>query len=154
MPTEERKRRCSNVRKGFLKMENIVQENSFFKGLDTKNVTGLGSVVSGIEIAPGLLYRARVVDGLGQIIHERLFAVEITENGPPQPAGAWSARQLYARRRAGRNAKHLSALSSCLRSIARMAGGAGAATISLGLDKIRDSCKLYLEPRRKRRGRI
>ena len=29
-------------------------------------------------------YRARVVDGLGQIIHERLFAVEITENGAPR----------------------------------------------------------------------
>jgi superfamily II DNA or RNA helicase len=26
-------------------------------------------------------YRARVVDGLGQVIHERLFAVEISENG-------------------------------------------------------------------------
>jgi superfamily II DNA or RNA helicase len=26
-------------------------------------------------------YRARVVDGLGQIIHERLFAVELSENG-------------------------------------------------------------------------
>lgn len=29
-------------------------------------------------------YRARVVDGLGQIIHERLFAVEINENGKPR----------------------------------------------------------------------
>ncbi len=29
-------------------------------------------------------YRARVVDGLGQIIHERLFAVEIPENGEPR----------------------------------------------------------------------
>ncbi|MFQ5849849.1 MAG: helicase-related protein [Candidatus Binatia bacterium] len=29
-------------------------------------------------------YRARVVDGLGQIIHERLFAVEITQNGAPR----------------------------------------------------------------------
>jgi len=29
-------------------------------------------------------YRARVVDGLGQVVHERLFAVEISENGPPQ----------------------------------------------------------------------
>src|SRR5208337_154049 len=29
-------------------------------------------------------YRARVVDGLGQIIHERLFAVEITEDGAPR----------------------------------------------------------------------
>jgi superfamily II DNA or RNA helicase len=29
-------------------------------------------------------YRARVVDGLGQIIHERLFAVEITENDKPR----------------------------------------------------------------------
>jgi superfamily II DNA or RNA helicase len=28
-------------------------------------------------------YRARVVDGLGQIIHERLFVVEIHENGEP-----------------------------------------------------------------------
>jgi hypothetical protein len=28
-------------------------------------------------------YRARVVDGLGNVIHERLFAVEITENGQP-----------------------------------------------------------------------
>ena len=28
-------------------------------------------------------YRARVVDGIGNIIHERLFAVEITENGEP-----------------------------------------------------------------------
>lgn len=28
-------------------------------------------------------YRARVVDGLGQIIHERLFAVEVPENGEP-----------------------------------------------------------------------
>lgn len=26
-------------------------------------------------------YRARVVDGLGQIVHERLFAVEVTDNG-------------------------------------------------------------------------
>ncbi len=29
-------------------------------------------------------YRARVVDGLGQVIHERLFAVEISEDGPPR----------------------------------------------------------------------
>jgi len=28
-------------------------------------------------------FRARVVDGLGQIIHERLFAVELTEQGEP-----------------------------------------------------------------------
>ena len=28
-------------------------------------------------------FRARVVDGLGHVIHERLFAVEITENGEP-----------------------------------------------------------------------
>ena len=28
-------------------------------------------------------YRARVVDGLGQVVHERLFAVEIVENGDP-----------------------------------------------------------------------
>ncbi len=28
-------------------------------------------------------YRARVVDGLGHVIHERLFAVEMTENGGP-----------------------------------------------------------------------
>ncbi|MBP6875765.1 MAG: DUF3883 domain-containing protein [Candidatus Eisenbacteria bacterium] len=29
-------------------------------------------------------YRARIVDGLGQVIHERLFAVEIPEDGRPQ----------------------------------------------------------------------
>ena len=29
-------------------------------------------------------YRARVVDGLGQVIHERLFAVEIAEDGTPR----------------------------------------------------------------------
>jgi hypothetical protein len=29
-------------------------------------------------------YRARVVDGLGHIIHERLFAVEIAEDGGPR----------------------------------------------------------------------
>jgi hypothetical protein len=29
-------------------------------------------------------YRARVVDGLGHIVHERLFAVELTENKEPQ----------------------------------------------------------------------
>lgn len=29
-------------------------------------------------------YRARVVDGLGQVIHERLFAVEIAEDAAPQ----------------------------------------------------------------------
>ncbi len=29
-------------------------------------------------------YRARVVDGLGQVIHERLFAVELKENGEPR----------------------------------------------------------------------
>src|SRR5213594_1153673 len=29
-------------------------------------------------------YRARVVDGLGQVIHERLFAVEILEDGEPR----------------------------------------------------------------------
>ncbi len=28
-------------------------------------------------------YRARVVDGLGQVIHERLFAVEVSEDGEP-----------------------------------------------------------------------
>ena len=28
-------------------------------------------------------YRARVVDGLGQVIHERLFTVELKSNGPP-----------------------------------------------------------------------
>ncbi len=35
-------------------------------------------------------YRARVVDGNGQVIHERLFAVELVENGEPalrDPAG-------------------------------------------------------------------
>src|SRR5579885_1729301 len=30
-------------------------------------------------------YRARVVDGLGKVIHERLFAVEIAEDGTPRP---------------------------------------------------------------------
>jgi hypothetical protein len=29
-------------------------------------------------------YRARVVDGLGHVMHERLFAVEITEDGEPR----------------------------------------------------------------------
>src|SRR5579875_2047618 len=29
-------------------------------------------------------YRARVVDGLGQVIHERLFAVELSEDCPPR----------------------------------------------------------------------
>src|SRR5262249_39701325 len=29
-------------------------------------------------------YRARVVDGLGQVIHERLFAVEVSEQGEPR----------------------------------------------------------------------
>ena len=29
-------------------------------------------------------YRARVVDGLGHIIHERLFAMELTQNGEPK----------------------------------------------------------------------
>src|SRR5688500_12447582 len=29
-------------------------------------------------------YRARIVDGLGQVIHERLFAVEIAEDGEPR----------------------------------------------------------------------
>ena len=29
-------------------------------------------------------YRARVVDGLGQVIHERMFAVEISENSEPR----------------------------------------------------------------------
>jgi len=29
-------------------------------------------------------YRARVVDGLGQVIHERLFAVEVFDNGEPR----------------------------------------------------------------------
>lgn len=29
-------------------------------------------------------YRARVVDGLGQVIHERMFALEISENGDPR----------------------------------------------------------------------
>lgn len=30
-------------------------------------------------------YRARIVDGLGQVIHERIFAIEITENGELRP---------------------------------------------------------------------
>ena len=29
-------------------------------------------------------YRARIVDGLGQVVHERLFAIEIPENGDPR----------------------------------------------------------------------
>jgi superfamily II DNA or RNA helicase len=29
-------------------------------------------------------YRARIVDGLGQVVHERLFAVELTEGGEPR----------------------------------------------------------------------
>ncbi len=29
-------------------------------------------------------YRARIVDGLGQVVHERLFAVEISEEGEPR----------------------------------------------------------------------
>ena len=32
-------------------------------------------------------YRARVVDGLGHVIHERLFAVELTSDGAPPSAG-------------------------------------------------------------------
>ena len=28
-------------------------------------------------------YRARIVDGLGRVVHERLFAVELTDRGPP-----------------------------------------------------------------------
>jgi len=31
------------------------------------------------------VYRARVVDGLGQVIHERLFAIELSDNGIPRP---------------------------------------------------------------------
>ena len=33
-------------------------------------------------------YRARVVDGLGKTVHERLFAVEIGEDGDPTAGGA------------------------------------------------------------------
>ncbi len=32
-------------------------------------------------------YRARVVDGLGHVIHERLFAVELSSGGPPRLRG-------------------------------------------------------------------
>ena len=49
-------------------------------------------------------YRARVVDGLGQVIHERLFAVEIAEDGAPRLQEPRSARQLRARGPAGRDA--------------------------------------------------
>jgi len=35
------------------------------------------------------IYRARVVDGLGQIVHERLFAVEISENNEPVLKDSW-----------------------------------------------------------------
>ena len=38
-------------------------------------------------------YRARVVDGLGHIIHERLFAVELSEDCEPPAQGAGSPRQ-------------------------------------------------------------
>ena len=38
-----------------------------------------------VHDAPARLdfYRARVVDGLGQVIHERLFTMELTNGGPP-----------------------------------------------------------------------
>ena len=49
-------------------------------------------------------YRARVVDGLGQVIHERLFAVEISERWRAPFAGSQRARQLHPRRPAGRDA--------------------------------------------------
>ena len=39
-------------------------------------------------------YRARVVDGLGQVIHERLFAVEIAADGEPRLREPGAARQL------------------------------------------------------------
>jgi superfamily II DNA or RNA helicase len=35
-------------------------------------------------------YRSRVVDGLGQVIHERLFAVEIGEDGAPRLQEPWT----------------------------------------------------------------
>jgi superfamily II DNA or RNA helicase len=47
---------------------------------------GKGACFHSIQHAEPLridFYRARVVDGLGQVFHERLFAVELTENGEP-----------------------------------------------------------------------
>ncbi len=41
-------------------------------------------------------YRARVVDGLGQVVHERLFAVEIPEDGEPRLAPADPPAQIPA----------------------------------------------------------
>jgi len=35
------------------------------------------------------IYRARVVDGLGQVVHERLFAVEISETNEPVLKDPW-----------------------------------------------------------------
>ena len=47
------------------------------------------------------IYRARVVDGLGQTIHERLFAVEISEGTRSSSKGSLDPRQFttheYAR---------------------------------------------------------
>jgi superfamily II DNA or RNA helicase len=46
---------------------------------------GQGACFFSLEVAQPLridFYRARVVDGLGDVIHERLFAAEVSANGP------------------------------------------------------------------------
>jgi superfamily II DNA or RNA helicase len=60
-----------------------VRRHTYAQALD---VFGKGATFYSLQHeAPARIdfYRARVVDGLGQIIHERLFAVEIAENGEP-----------------------------------------------------------------------
>ncbi len=52
-----------------------------------RDVLAEGACFYSVEhAAPARLdfYRARVVDGLGQVIHERLFAVQVTESGEPR----------------------------------------------------------------------
>lgn len=61
-----------------------IRRHVYFKA---QEVFGKGACFYSLQHdAPSRLdfYRARVVDGLGQIIHERLFAVEINENGEPR----------------------------------------------------------------------
>jgi len=60
-----------------------IRRHTYAQALD---VFGKGAIFYSLQHnAPARIdfYRARVVDGLGQVIHERLFAVEVSNDGKP-----------------------------------------------------------------------
>jgi superfamily II DNA or RNA helicase len=94
-PLADRYPRCSTDRDTAEteKLEWVTPGHPFFEAirrhthLQALDVLGQGATFYSLQHErPARIdfYRARVVDGLGQVVHERLFAVEISEGGAPR----------------------------------------------------------------------